>query len=282
MKLRMHENSLFAILLRSPWWISVVVAIGLFAVVRMFVPAVYAVFSASPFLVIAGIAGWRQLRAPGAGRVQERLEDLRKMSWEQFSGEVEAAFRAEAAATVTSTWSETACGVSSPASAGKPCAPAPSRSAISSQPPSAAAPKAASTSRPARRRRTRARSARRKASRCSPTRSSSSSSGPLAEEPAAAERGRQRDAAGARRVVDLGACVEAARGEAPGVLDLELEGGDRGRLGHHGKKAGELRARAQEHASARGVEAHERPVRTGQAAGEEAPARRVALRVGRH
>ncbi|HLS86565.1 MAG TPA: restriction endonuclease [Burkholderiales bacterium] len=93
MKLRMHENSLFAILLRSPWWVSVVVAIGLFAVVRMFVPAVYAVFSASPFLVIAGIAGWRQLRAPGAGRVQERLEDLRKMSWEQFSGEVEAAFR---------------------------------------------------------------------------------------------------------------------------------------------------------------------------------------------
>lgn len=93
MKLRMHENSLFAILLRSPWWASLAVAAGLFGVVRLFVPTVYAAVSAVPFVLIAAIAGWRQLRTPRAATVQARLEALRSLSWEQFSGEVEAAFR---------------------------------------------------------------------------------------------------------------------------------------------------------------------------------------------
>jgi len=93
MKLRMHENSLFAILLRSPWWASLAVAAGLFGAVRLFVPTVYAAFSAVPFVVIAALAGWRQVRTPRAASVQARLEALRSLSWEQFSGEVEAAFR---------------------------------------------------------------------------------------------------------------------------------------------------------------------------------------------
>jgi restriction system protein len=89
----MHENSLFAILLRSPWWASFALAAALFGAVRLFVPAVYAAFSALPFLVIGAIAAWRQLRAPRAATVQARLDALRALSWEQFSGEVEAAFR---------------------------------------------------------------------------------------------------------------------------------------------------------------------------------------------
>lgn len=93
MKLRMHENSLFAILLRSPWWASFALAAALFGAVRLFVPTVYAAFSALPFVVIGGMAGWRQLKTPRAANVASRLEALRSLTWEQFSGEVEAAFR---------------------------------------------------------------------------------------------------------------------------------------------------------------------------------------------
>ena len=62
MKLAMHENSLFAILLRSRWWMSFVVGFGLFAVVRLVIPDTYAVMVPLPFVVIGCIAAWRQLR----------------------------------------------------------------------------------------------------------------------------------------------------------------------------------------------------------------------------
>jgi restriction system protein len=91
----MHENSLFAILLRARWWVSLLVALGLFALLRLAVPEGYALFAALPFLVIACIAGWRQLRAPSAARVAARLERLRALSWEEFSAALEAGLRRE-------------------------------------------------------------------------------------------------------------------------------------------------------------------------------------------
>ena len=94
----MHENSLFAILLRSPWWISFLVGAGLFALTRALLPAAYAnfaFFAALPFLVIGGVAAWRQLRAPSAARVAANLDALRAMSWEAFSGALEAAYRSQ-------------------------------------------------------------------------------------------------------------------------------------------------------------------------------------------
>ena len=96
MKLRMAKDSLFAILLRSPWWISIAVAAGIVAVVRLVlpgVPAAYAVFAALPFIVIGAIAGWRQLRRPSRARVVDTLESVRAMSWGDFSGALEDAFR---------------------------------------------------------------------------------------------------------------------------------------------------------------------------------------------
>ncbi len=85
MKFPMAENSLFATLLRSPWWISIVVAAGIVAAARLVVPEVYAFFAALPFIVIGGVAGWRQLRAPNAARVADTLEAVRAMSWGDFS-----------------------------------------------------------------------------------------------------------------------------------------------------------------------------------------------------
>jgi restriction system protein len=95
MKLQMHPNSLFAVLLRSPWWLSIAAAAGMFAVVRLVVPPLYAAFAALPFMVIGGYAAWRQLRAPSASRVAGALERLRAMTWEDFGAAVEDAFRRE-------------------------------------------------------------------------------------------------------------------------------------------------------------------------------------------
>lgn len=98
MKLRMAKDSLFAILLRSPWWISIAVAAGIVAAVKLVLPGVpvaYAVFAALPFIVIGAIAGWRQLRQPSRARVVDTLESVRTMSWGDFSGALEAAFRGD-------------------------------------------------------------------------------------------------------------------------------------------------------------------------------------------
>ena len=94
--MEMNKNSLFAILLRSPWWISIAVAAGLFAVARMLLPeayAPYALFVALPFLVIGCYAGWQQLRAPSAKQIAATLESLRALSWDEFSAALEDAYR---------------------------------------------------------------------------------------------------------------------------------------------------------------------------------------------
>ncbi len=95
MKLEMNENSLFAILLRKPWWLSAAIAAGVFALARIWLPPLYAAFVPLPFIVIAVYAGWQQLRAPSATRVAEGIAVLRAMSWQEFSFALEAAFRRE-------------------------------------------------------------------------------------------------------------------------------------------------------------------------------------------
>jgi restriction system protein len=93
MKLQMHENSLFAILLRSQWWISVAIGVVIGIVARFFLPDVYAFFVGLPFFAIGAMAGWKQLRAPSASRVAATLESVRAMSWAEFSAAAEEAFR---------------------------------------------------------------------------------------------------------------------------------------------------------------------------------------------
>lgn len=93
MKLGMHKDSLFAVLMRSPWWMSAAVAAGVFFLARFFLPLAYAAFVPLPFVVIAGAAAWRQLRAPSAGKIAKRLEALRAMPREEFAAKLEEAFR---------------------------------------------------------------------------------------------------------------------------------------------------------------------------------------------
>jgi restriction system protein len=93
MKLKMAENSLFAILLRSPWWMSALLFGGVVLALRLIVPDLYAVAGALPFLVIAAIAAWKQLRAPSAAKIAASLEALRALSWEEFARQLEAGFQ---------------------------------------------------------------------------------------------------------------------------------------------------------------------------------------------
>ena len=82
MKFKMPRNSIFAVLLRSPWWISAAIAallsVGGFAALPLEYAAM-GVFAAIPFAVIAIMAAWaaaRAVRNARAGRGAGRRRDV--------------------------------------------------------------------------------------------------------------------------------------------------------------------------------------------------------------
>jgi restriction system protein len=92
----MAEKSLFAILLRSPWWISFALALGFALAAKALLPAPYFVFGALgglPFVVIGAMAAYRQLSAPSTAHVAGTLAQIGAMSWRDFSAAVEQAYR---------------------------------------------------------------------------------------------------------------------------------------------------------------------------------------------
>ena len=96
MKWEMHENSLFAVLLRSAWWVSFAIGLALSAVGATALPANWRVFglvTGAPFLVIGCIAAWRQFRAPSTARVERTLAAVRALSWSDFAAALEDGFR---------------------------------------------------------------------------------------------------------------------------------------------------------------------------------------------
>src|SRR3954470_7743729 len=98
MKLKMNQNSIFAVLLRSPWWISGGIALGLFTGTRLLLPqefGPYAFFVSLPFTVIAAYTAWQAFRAPSEARVAGSMEALRTLSWLEFSAAAAEAFRRE-------------------------------------------------------------------------------------------------------------------------------------------------------------------------------------------
>ena len=93
MKLQMHSNSLFAILLRSQWWVAALVSVGTFVAARIFLPTEFSLFAAAPFAVISAYVAWKELRAPSSRSIAASLERLRAMSWDEFSAAIEQAYR---------------------------------------------------------------------------------------------------------------------------------------------------------------------------------------------
>jgi restriction system protein len=95
-KLKMAQNSLFAILLRSRWWVSFLIAAATALVARLLLPKDYeplAIFSAIPFIVIGAIAAWKQFQQPSPTRVKETLRAVGAMPWTTFADALEKAFR---------------------------------------------------------------------------------------------------------------------------------------------------------------------------------------------
>jgi restriction system protein len=98
MNFKMRENSVFAILLRSPWWISLVVAIVFIAAAAAFMPPQYAPFgmmSATPFVVIAGMVLWRNRHAPNPKRLEAALAVAAAQPWSAFAAALEKALLAQ-------------------------------------------------------------------------------------------------------------------------------------------------------------------------------------------
>ena len=93
--LKMHDNSLFAILLSKGWWVSGLVAVAVFGAARIFMPWDFSAFVAAPFAIISLWVAWKQLRAPGPARIARTVEKVRAMSWDEFAAALEAAYRRE-------------------------------------------------------------------------------------------------------------------------------------------------------------------------------------------
>lgn len=95
MKLKIAPNSLFAILLRSPWWISIALVLAISLASRALLPAQYVVFGiigALPFLVIGAVAAYQQLQTPSTDQVSRTLQNAAAMSWHDFSNALEQAY----------------------------------------------------------------------------------------------------------------------------------------------------------------------------------------------
>ena len=95
MKLKMAPNSMFAVLLRSPWWISFGLVLVIALASRALLPeqiVPFGVMGAFPFLVISVVAAQRQWRAPGAAQMTRVQGLLGQMSWRDFSQVMEQAY----------------------------------------------------------------------------------------------------------------------------------------------------------------------------------------------
>jgi restriction system protein len=98
MQWTMNENSLFAILLRSSFVWSFLIAAVMAGVMIAVLPEAYRVVgivSGLPFFVIGCMAAWRQLRAPSQARIARTAEAVRAMSWTEFRTALCDAYRRE-------------------------------------------------------------------------------------------------------------------------------------------------------------------------------------------
>ncbi len=88
---KLPPNSLFAILLRSPWWFSALLVVGFVLLSRLLLSDEYWKFGAVgafPFVITAVLALKRQLKAPKVSTINTQIEALRNMPWPQFSEKI--------------------------------------------------------------------------------------------------------------------------------------------------------------------------------------------------
>jgi restriction system protein len=96
MKLKMAKNSLFAVLLRSPWWASAAIGVVLGLLAAALLPPdlqVAGAISGLPFFVIAALAAWKQRGLPSAQRIAATQQAVATMAWPAFEALLLQAFR---------------------------------------------------------------------------------------------------------------------------------------------------------------------------------------------
>jgi len=90
----MAQETLFRILSRQPWWVTLLVGFGLFLLVRAIYPPI-APFIAVPFAILAIYIGVKQWRSGSSADAGQRLVELRALAWDEFSALVTDAYRRE-------------------------------------------------------------------------------------------------------------------------------------------------------------------------------------------
>ncbi len=96
MRYKIPEHSIFAILLRKPWWVSGAVSLGFVVVSITLLPMVMKLAGlcvAVPFAVIAAMSAWRARGKPRPQAVQATATVLAEMTWASFSQQLQDAFR---------------------------------------------------------------------------------------------------------------------------------------------------------------------------------------------
>lgn len=91
MVFQFNKSSLFAVLMRSPWWYSVLIGLVFIALGSVILDGEYVVlglFGALPFFGIAGFAGYKQFQQPSQNRVLEVAQQARKMSGKQIAEKI--------------------------------------------------------------------------------------------------------------------------------------------------------------------------------------------------
>lgn len=98
MKFKMAENSLFAILLRSRWWISFLVGAAWALLAAALVPQPYkivAILGSLPFWALGFVAFVRQYEQPTPLQQQALLGDAASKNWGDFANHLERAWLVE-------------------------------------------------------------------------------------------------------------------------------------------------------------------------------------------
>jgi restriction system protein len=93
--LRISDKSLFARLLRAPWWVSFLVAIVVGAAAFSLFPKdlkAAGALSSIPFIVIGLIAAWKQRNTLSPKQIEVALEKLAAMSAREFTDTLAAAY----------------------------------------------------------------------------------------------------------------------------------------------------------------------------------------------
>jgi restriction system protein len=89
-------DSIFAVLMRSPWWASAGIATVIAVIAWAVSPpkyGIYASMASLPFWVVAAMAAFRQMRLPSESHVQGKMQAIRALSWKDFSAGIEQALQ---------------------------------------------------------------------------------------------------------------------------------------------------------------------------------------------